>query len=87
MRDRIATDGSWSAFGIGRMQLPIVAQAALLGGNVRVGLEDNLYLEKGVLGTNEQLVDKAVNVLNSVNLEPMSPQEAREILKLKTFKQ
>ncbi|WP_078393988.1 3-keto-5-aminohexanoate cleavage protein [Shouchella patagoniensis] len=87
MRDRIATDGSWSAFGIGRMQLPIVAQAALLGGNVRVGLEDNLYLEKGVLGTNEQLVDKAVNVLNSVNLEPMSPQEAREILKLKTFTQ
>ncbi|MFD1066134.1 BKACE family enzyme [Oceanobacillus locisalsi] len=86
MKRRIVDGSHWSAFGIGRMQLPIVAQAALLGGNVRVGLEDNLYLEKGVLGTNAQLVDQAVNILNSVKLEPMTAAEAREQLNLKTFK-
>ncbi|WP_152658189.1 3-keto-5-aminohexanoate cleavage protein [Oceanobacillus sp. CFH 90083] len=85
MKRRIVDGSHWSAFGIGRMQLPIVAQAALLGGNVRVGLEDNLYLEKGVLGTNEQLVDQAVNILNSVQLEPMTAAEAREHLNLKKF--
>ncbi|SDI56056.1 3-keto-5-aminohexanoate cleavage protein [Natribacillus halophilus] len=85
MRDRIVEGASWSAFGIGRLQLPMVAQAALLGGNVRVGLEDNLYLEKGVLGTNAQLVDKAVDILQNINVEPMTPQEARESLNLRTF--
>ena len=62
-------------------------EAAKLGGNVRVGLEDNLYLEKGVLGTNAQLVDKAVGALKEVDLEPMTPQEAREVLNLKKFNQ
>ncbi|MBB6448416.1 uncharacterized protein (DUF849 family) [Geomicrobium halophilum] len=85
MRDRIVEGASWSAFGIGRMQLPMVAQAALLGGNVRVGLEDNLYLEKGVLGSNAQLVDKAVGILEGVSVEPMTPQEAREALNLRKF--
>ncbi|WP_040980976.1 3-keto-5-aminohexanoate cleavage protein [Oceanobacillus jeddahense] len=85
MKRRVVDGAHWSAFGIGRMQLPIVAQAALLGGNVRVGLEDNLYLEKGVLGTNEQLVDQTVNILNSVKLEPMTAAEARELLNLKKF--
>lgn len=85
MKRRIVDGGHWSAFGIGRMQLPIVAQTALLGGNVRVGLEDNLYLEKGVLGTNEQLVDQAVQILNSVKLEPMTAAEAREHLNLTKF--
>ncbi|CEI83591.1 3-keto-5-aminohexanoate cleavage protein [Oceanobacillus oncorhynchi subsp. incaldanensis] len=85
MKRRVVDGAHWSAFGIGRMQLPIVAQAALLGGNVRVGLEDNLYLEKGVLGTNEQLVDQAVSILNSVKLEPMTAAEAREHLNLKKF--
>lgn len=85
LKGRIVEGSHWSAFGIGRMQLPIVAQAALLGGNVRVGLEDNLYLEKGVFAKNEQLVDQAVNILNSVNLEPMTAAEARELLKLKKF--
>ncbi|AXF56725.1 3-keto-5-aminohexanoate cleavage protein [Salicibibacter kimchii] len=86
MRDRIVNGATWSAFGIGRLQLPMVAQAALLGGNVRVGLEDNLYLEKGILGTNAQLVDKAVGILQGVNVEPMTPREARESLNLRTFK-
>ncbi|SDJ33904.1 3-keto-5-aminohexanoate cleavage protein [Natribacillus halophilus] len=85
MRDRIVEGVSWSAFGIGRMQLPMVAQTALLGGNVRVGLEDNLYLDKGVLGTNAQLVDKAVGILQGLSIEPMTPQETRESLNLRTF--
>ncbi|AXF57461.1 3-keto-5-aminohexanoate cleavage protein [Salicibibacter kimchii] len=82
MRNRIVEGATWSAFGIGRMQLPMVAQAALLGGNVRVGLEDNLYLDKGVLGTNAQLVDKAVDILRGVSVEPMTAEEARETLQL-----
>lgn len=82
MTHHLPEGANWSAFGIGRMQIPMVAQAALLGGNVRVGLEDNLYLEKGVLGTNAQLVDKAVQLLQTLNVEPMSPQEARDTLGL-----
>lgn len=82
MRDRLPENAHWSAFGIGRMQLPMAAQAALLGGNMRVGLEDNLYLEKGVLGTNAQLVDKAVSILRSLNMEPATPEEARDTLQL-----
>lgn len=85
MRDRLPENANWSAFGIGRMQLPIVAQAAMLGGNVRVGLEDNLYLKKGVLATNAQLVDKAVSTVQELQIEPMTPAEAREQLGLKTF--
>lgn len=85
MKNRLPENAQWSAFGIGRMQMPIVAQAALLGGNVRVGLEDNLYLKKGVLATNAQLVDKAVSTLNELQIEPMSPQDAREKLGLKKF--
>ncbi|HLR53722.1 MAG TPA: 3-keto-5-aminohexanoate cleavage protein [Pseudogracilibacillus sp.] len=85
MRDRLPANANWSAFGIGRMQLPIVAQAAMLGGNVRVGLEDNLYLKKGVLATNAQLVDKAVSTIQELQTEPMTPAEAREQLGLRTF--
>ncbi|GEN46846.1 BKACE family enzyme [Alkalibacillus haloalkaliphilus] len=78
MKGRIPENAHWSAFGIGRMQLPMVTQTALLGGNVRVGLEDNIYLKKGVPATNEQLVDQAVKQLHSNNIEVMTPQEARE---------
>ncbi|WP_270180769.1 3-keto-5-aminohexanoate cleavage protein [Alkalihalobacillus sp. CinArs1] len=83
MRNRLPENAHWSAFGIGRMQMPIAAQSALLGGNVRVGLEDNIYLSKGVPATNEQLVDKAVTMLHGHGLEPMTPQEAREYLQLR----
>ncbi len=55
----------WSGFGVGRMQMPMVAQAVLLGGNVRVGLEDNIWLDKGVLATNGQLVERAVTPITS----------------------
>lgn len=83
MRNRLPENAHWSAFGIGRMQMPIAAQSAMLGGNVRVGLEDNIYLSKGVPATNEQLVDKAVTMLKDHGLEPMTPQEAREYLQLR----
>jgi uncharacterized protein (DUF849 family) len=73
----------WAAFGIGRNEFPAVAQAVLLGGHVRVGLEDNLYLEKGVLATNGSLVDKAVKVVEILGTNVASPDEARAILQLK----
>ncbi|UOQ91956.1 3-keto-5-aminohexanoate cleavage protein [Halobacillus shinanisalinarum] len=83
MKNRLPDNAHWSAFGIGRMQFPIVGQTSLLGGNVRVGLEDNIYLKKGVVARNEQLVDKAVEILQAQGKEPMTPQEARELLNLR----
>jgi uncharacterized protein (DUF849 family) len=72
----------FSAFSIGRMQLPYVAMAALAGGNVRVGLEDNLYLSRGVLATNAELVERAVTILEAMNVRIMGPAEVRERLAL-----
>ena len=68
---------NWTAFGIGRMQMPIAAQSVLLGGHVRVGLEDNLYLEKGVLASNGQLVEKAVRIVEALGARVLGPAEAR----------
>ncbi|MDO8732737.1 MAG: 3-keto-5-aminohexanoate cleavage protein [Actinomycetota bacterium] len=67
----------WAAFGIGRNQMPMVAQAALLGGNVRVGLEDNLYLSRGVFATNAQLVERAVSIIENIGMSVATPSEAR----------
>jgi uncharacterized protein (DUF849 family) len=72
----------FSAFSIGRMQLPFVALAPLLGGNVRVGLEDNLYLSRGVLATNGQLVTRAVQILEAMNVRVLGPADVRERLAL-----
>jgi uncharacterized protein (DUF849 family) len=72
----------FSAFSIGRMQLPFVAMAALAGGNVRVGLEDNLYLGRGVLATNGQLVERAATILTAMGARVLSPAAVREKLKL-----
>jgi uncharacterized protein (DUF849 family) len=72
----------FSAFSIGRMQLPYVALAALAGGNVRVGLEDNLYVSRGVLATNAELVGRAVTILEAMNVRILGPQEVREKLGL-----
>ena len=72
----------FSAFSIGRMQLPYVALAVLAGGNVRVGLEDNLYLARGVLATNRQLVERAVTILEAMNVRVLGPAEVRERLGL-----
>lgn len=75
---------SWvfSAFSIGRQQLEYVALAAIAGGNVRVGLEDNLYLQRGQLATNGSLVERAVGILEGMNMDIMGPAEVRELLKL-----
>ena len=74
---------TFSAFSIGRNQLPYVAMAVLAGGNVRVGLEDNLYLSRGVKASNGQLVERAVDILKAMNVNIMTPAEVREKLKLK----
>jgi 3-dehydrocarnitine:acetyl-CoA trimethylamine transferase len=73
----------WSAFGVGRMQMPMVAQALLLGGNVRVGLEDNLYLDRGILATNGQLVERAARIVESLGSRVLSAAETRSKLGLK----
>jgi 3-dehydrocarnitine:acetyl-CoA trimethylamine transferase len=72
----------FSAFSIGRMQLPYVAMAALAGGNARVGLEDNLYLSRGVPATNAQLVERAVTILEAMNVRVLGPAEVRDKLAL-----
>ncbi len=72
----------FSAFAIGRLQLPYVALAPLVGGNVRVGLEDNIWLERGVKATNGQLVERAVTILEAMNVRVLGPTEARERLGL-----
>ena len=72
----------FSAFSIGRHQMPYVAASILAGGNVRVGLEDNLYLSKGVLATNAQLVEKARLIAENLGVGIMTPQQVRDELKL-----
>jgi uncharacterized protein (DUF849 family) len=72
----------FSAFAIGRMQLPFVAMAALAGGHVRVGLEDNLFLAKGVQATNADLVRRAVTILEAMNVTVLGPDAVRERLGL-----
>jgi uncharacterized protein (DUF849 family) len=73
----------FSAFSIGRMQLPYVAMAVLAGGNVRVGLEDNLYLGPGQKATNGQLVERAATILDAMNVRVLGPGEVRERLALR----
>ncbi|HEX3832903.1 MAG TPA: 3-keto-5-aminohexanoate cleavage protein [Solirubrobacteraceae bacterium] len=72
----------FSAFSIGRMQLPYVAMAVLAGGNVRVGLEDNLYAGPGEKATNRELVARAVTILKAMNVRVLRPAEVRERLAL-----
>ena len=75
----------WGAFGIGREQMPMLAHTLLLGGNIRVGLEDNLYMSRGVWATNGQLVERAYTLVNAVGgYEVATPAETRDILKLRT---
>lgn len=75
-------DWTYSAFSIGRNQMPYVAMGMLAGGNVRVGLEDNLYLSKGVKATNAQLVERAVSIIEPMGASILGPQEIRDRLKL-----
>jgi uncharacterized protein (DUF849 family) len=75
-------DWHWSAFALGRHQMPYVAASVLAGGNVRVGLEDNLWLDKGVLATNAQLVERAVDIITDMGARVLTPAEVRVKLKL-----
>jgi len=83
-RNQLPAGAIWAAFGIGRTEFPMVAQSWLYGGHVRVGLEDNIYLEKGVLAKgNAELVSKAVDILKSLGGDVTSPAEARMLLGLR----
>ena len=74
----------FSAFSIGRMQLPYAAMAVLAGGNVRVGLEDNLYLGPGQLATNAELVQRAATILHAMNVRVLGPDDVRRRLALRS---
>ena len=82
MVNNIPNDWNWSAFSIGRNQMPFVAAAVLAGGNVRVGLEDNIWLDKGVLATNESLVQRAVGIIERMGANIMTPAQVRKKLGL-----
>lgn len=82
MVNNIPESWTFSAFALGRNEMPMVAATMLAGGNVRVGLEDNLYLGKGVLATNAQLVEKAATIVTNLGARIISPQEVRDKLKL-----
>jgi uncharacterized protein (DUF849 family) len=82
MRSMLPHNAQWAAFGISQHEMPMAALAVLLGGNVRVGLEDNLYLERGVLATNEQLVEKAARIVRDLGARVLTPAQVREKLKL-----
>ncbi|MDE2673848.1 MAG: 3-keto-5-aminohexanoate cleavage protein [Paracoccaceae bacterium] len=82
MVNNVPETWTFSAFSLGRNQMPYVAAAVLAGGNPRVGLEDNLYLSKGVLAKNHQLVEKAVNIVESLGARLLEPGEVREKLDL-----
>ncbi len=84
MKDHLPSGASWAGFGISRMQMPMAAVAVAMGGNVRVGLEDNLYLDRGVLASNGQLVSRAVEIIERMGATPATPAEARERLGLRT---
>ena len=83
MKQALPDNAVWAGFGISRMQMPMVAQAMVLGGNVRVGLEDNIYLDRGVLATNGQLVQRAVEIINRLGGRALSADEARAKIGLK----
>ena len=82
MVNNVPDDWIFSAFSLGRNEMPYAAAAILAGGNVRVGLEDNLYLEKGVLATNAQLVERAVGIVEGMGARVIGPDEVRKQLKV-----
>lgn len=82
MVNNVPDDWCFSAFALGRNQMPYVAASVLAGGNVRVGLEDNLFLDKGVLATNAQLVERAVGIVESLGAQVIGPSAVREKLGL-----
>jgi 3-keto-5-aminohexanoate cleavage enzyme len=82
--DEIPSDWTWSVCAMGRNELPMGAVAMTLGGHVRVGFEDNIYLKRGeLLKSNAQLVERIVNIAEALNIEIATPDEARKILGIK----
>lgn len=84
MKDQLPAGASWASFGISRMQMPMAAAAVAMGGNVRVGLEDNIYLDRGVLASNGQLVERVVGIIERMGARVLTPAEARAKLHLRT---
>lgn len=83
MMELLPVESTWTAAGIGRWQLPVAMHTILMGGHVRVGFEDNIYYEKGVLAkSNAQLVSRVVRIAKEAGREIASPSEARAILKI-----
>ncbi len=83
MVNTLPPDCIWTSFAVSRMQMPWVAQSVLLGGNVRVGLEDNLYLSRGVYASNAQLVQQARTIIEAMGARILSPAQARERMQLR----
>jgi uncharacterized protein (DUF849 family) len=83
MKDELPGEAVWGGFGISRMQMPIAAATVAMGGNVRVGLEDNIYLERGVHATNAQLVEKVIGIIDRMGARVVTPTEARKKLGLR----
>lgn len=82
MKDLLPKDALWSAFGISRWQMEIVALATMMGGHCRVGLEDNIYLERGTFASNGQLVERAGRIIRDLGCEVATPDEARQLFGL-----
>jgi len=83
MRNMLPAGTEWAALGIGALEMPVVAQSALLGGHIRVGLEDNLYLSRGVFATNGQLVQRAIEIVSRLGCEVATPAEAAVMLNIR----
>ncbi|MDR2386027.1 MAG: 3-keto-5-aminohexanoate cleavage protein [Deltaproteobacteria bacterium] len=87
LQSLIPPESTWSALGVGKGHLPIFLAALALGGHVRIGMEDNIFIDKGVLAkSNAQFVERAVRIIKETNGAPASPDEARSILGLKTLR-
>jgi 3-keto-5-aminohexanoate cleavage enzyme len=83
MKSKLPSNARWSVLGVGRAQREMAALGILLGGNVRVGFEDNVYLREGILAkSNAQLVERAVELIRALDREPATPDEARHILRI-----
>ena len=86
MKNKLPSDAPWSVLGIGKAQLPMISMAILMGGNVRVGFEDNIYLKKGVLAkSNAQMVEMAADLAERLGRQIATSDEARKILGIKTI--
>ncbi len=83
LKNSIPAEATWSAAGIGPTQLAVGTHAILMGGHVRVGLEDNIYYRKGELASNEQLVERVVRISHELGRDVANPDEARRILNLR----